>query len=575
MTKKDIELILKKYDTLSLQEKKVANMLYEDYLLNEKTGSYLKYVYYVHNRELLTNHKNLNPKEKKALIWYPGKHCIYICDLVDKLLTDKLISASGEISDILILSIPPQNGKSTMITETLPAFYLGKYPTRKVIEVSYGDSLSKRFGRRNRQKIEEFGEELFGIRLSPTRNTDQEFEVDKHKGSMISRGILAGITGNPADLIVIDDPVKNRSEAESQVRRDKIWDEYLNSIKTRLSAKGKLIVIMTRWHHEDLAAQIAASESGVTVVNIPMEAEDNDILGRKKGESLFPEIGKDTKWMQKFKKVFIKEEGMRSWYALFQGKPTAEEGNLVKNYWWRYWQPNTNNTLPMIKTTNENGEIGYTKAIKLPEDFDEIIQSWDCSFKDTTTSDKVAGVVMARKESNIFILDCVNKQMNIIETIQSIEVFNKLYPKIKRHLIEEKANGAAVIQILSRKMTGIIPIKQAGTSGNTKESRVVAISPPIESGNVYLPHPSLFDWGSELLAQFGTFPLGKFDDIVDAVSQGINDLMYRKLLIGSNVEKGVKGTTSLAYLKMKGYNMMQIRKMVNSGQVKLIEGERL
>ena len=132
-----------------------------------------------------------------------------------------------ESTQILIVEVPPQHGKSQSVTETLPSYYLGKFPSRRIIEASYGDDLARRFGRRNKQKIKQFGYELFGIELSKSSSSDAEFEIQEHKGTMISRGIMAGITGQPADLIIVDDPIKNRQEADSDTYRTRMKEEVL------------------------------------------------------------------------------------------------------------------------------------------------------------------------------------------------------------------------------------------------------------------------------------------------------------------------------------------------------------
>lgn len=148
--------------------------------------SYVDYVEYVHNGT-----------------WFRAKHVELVCNSVEKLLDDELLTKTGEVANILIIGMPPQHGKSQAITETLPSWYLGKNPTRRVIEVSYGDDLARKFGRRNKQKINEFAKDLFDIELSNESKSDTEFEIKDHKGSMISRGIMAGITGQPGDLIII------------------------------------------------------------------------------------------------------------------------------------------------------------------------------------------------------------------------------------------------------------------------------------------------------------------------------------------------------------------------------------
>lgn len=156
----------------------------------------------------------------------------------------------------------------------------GKYPTRQVILASYNDDFAERFCRKNKTKIRQFGDKLFQIRIGEIDRAT-EIELDNHKGRLISRGIRSGITGNPGDLIIIDDPIKSREEADSDTWRDKVWAEWQNSIKSRLSAGAKVVVIMTPWHEDDLAARILATEPNATLLRLPVEAEENDPLGRE------------------------------------------------------------------------------------------------------------------------------------------------------------------------------------------------------------------------------------------------------------------------------------------------------
>lgn len=232
---------------------------------------------------------------------------------------------TGNAYDILVIETPPQHGKSLTITESLPSWYLGKYPTRKVILASYNDDFAERFCRRNKEKIRQFGDKLFHIQIGEIDRAT-EIELDNHKGRLISRGIRSGITGNPGDLIIIDDPIKSREEADSDTWRDKVWAEWQNSIKSRLSAGAKVVVIMTPWHEDDLAARILATEPNATLLRIPVEAEENDPLGRKPGSALCPELGKDDAWLADFKASYLSDPkgGARAWTALYQCSPRIE-----------------------------------------------------------------------------------------------------------------------------------------------------------------------------------------------------------------------------------------------------------
>lgn len=433
----------------------------------EAKTNYAKYCLYVHRGK-----------------WILGKHLKLICDNIEAMIKREVKQ------NILIISMPPQHGKSQCVTETLPSYFLGNFPDKRVIEVSYGDDLAQRFGRRNKEKVIEFGKELFGVELSKISDTD--FEIKKHKGSMISKGIMAGLTGNPADLIIIDDPIKNRQEAESETYRSRIWEEFLNSIYTRLSANGIIILIMTRWHEDDLAGRLLSSMADKCIeVNIPLEAEDGDILGRLKGEPLFPEIGKDENWLKEFKTAYTTQEGSRSWNALMQGRPTAEEGNMIKRAWWKYY-----NVLP---------------------DMMRLIISVDATFKDSDTSDYVAIQVWGKVNADMYLVDLIKERMDFPKTVQAILNMKAKYPKVSQILVEDKANGSAIISVLRRQIPGVIPIQPDGG----KVSRVNAISGFIEAGNVYLP-----EWAYDFVDECSAFPNGKHDDQVDCMSQAINRMAY-------------------------------------------------
>lgn len=424
--------------------------------------------------------------------WILGKHLKLVCDTIEDLIHRRIKE------NILIISMPPQHGKSQCVTETLPSYYLGKFPSKRVIEVSYGDDLAQRFGRRNKEKIIEYGKELFNIELSKVSDTD--FEVKDHKGTMISKGIMAGLTGNPGDLIIIDDPIKNRQEAESETYRNRIWEEFLNSIYTRLSANGIIILIMTRWHEDDLAGRIIKNmPNKVKEINIPLEAEDNDILGRSKGDSLFPEIGKDNRWLKEFKEVYTTQEGNRSWNALMQGRPTAQEGNMIKRKWWQYY-----NTLPTMIS---------------------LIMSVDASFKDSDTSDYVAIQIWGKREADMYLIDSVNERMDFPTTVQTIKDLKAKYPRVSRIFIEDKANGSAIIATLRKRIPGIIAVQPEGG----KIARVNAVSGAIEAGNVYLPSEKQFTF--DFVDQCSKFPSGEHDDMVDSMSQALNRFLYNSASI--------------------------------------------
>lgn len=451
---------------------------------------YRYYCFHVHNAE----------KESGRFAWYPSRFHQFLCDSVQEFVekpTDKAF-------EILIINTPPQHGKSTTVTETYPAFYLSRYPERKVIGISYGDDLAERFGKRNLEKIQQFGG-IFGVGVNKKKATAREFEMSNGKGRMISKGFGSGITGHSGDLILIDDPVKNAQEADSETYREAIWSEFDFTVKSRTSAGAKIILIMTRWHEDDLAGRIMKEYADrTTVLNLPCEAEENDLLGREPGEALCAEIGKGNAWLKDFKGTYASEQGTRAWNALYQGRPTAREGNILKREWWEYYD----------YSDYENGLLR----------FDTMIMSVDAAFKDEKQNDYVSIGVWGKSGARIFLLDCINEHLNFTATIRKIKVMKARYPQTSAILIEDKANGTAIIQVLKDEILGIIPVSPDAS----KEARVNAVSHVIEAGNVYLPKDRKFTW--EFIDQCASFPNGKHDDMVDMMSQALSRLIFTRTM---------------------------------------------
>jgi len=442
--------------------------------------SYLDYLAYVYGRT-----------------WKRTRFACYIAGEIEAFIRED----TGNAYDILVLETPPQHGKSMTVTEALPSWYLGKYPGKRVILASYNDDTAERFARRNKEKLRSFGGRLFGVRLGGGLvSRAREFELEGPggiRGQLLSRGIRAGITGNPADLMIVDDPIKNRMEADSPTFRAQIWGEWLNSMKSRLSAGAKVIVIMTPWHEDDMAARLLQTEEHVRLVRLPVEAGAGDALGRAPGESLCPELGKDGKWLEQFKTAYLNdpEGGPRAWSALYMCSPRVEGGNIVKREWWRRYDAR--------KVT----------------DFGTQVISVDASFKGNEVNDFVAIEVWGKRGEDYYLRYCRNEHMDFPRTIQAIRTVRELYPEARAVLVEDKANGSAIIQTLQKEMfcIGINPL-------GGKEARVHAVSPAIESGHVYIPENE--PWVPAFVDQFTAFPAGANDDMVDSASQALTWLIH-------------------------------------------------
>lgn len=396
--------------------------------------------------------------------------------------------ADGEQLDLLI-EMPPRHGKSMTVTETFPSFYLGKNPDKHVIATAYSDSLAQKFGRMNRNKFNEFGKTLFGMELSPEKNAAKNWYIHKHTGGMISTGIGGSITGEGADLMIIDDPIKNNEEAQSVTIRNKIWDEWETTLSTRLHDGASVIAIQTRWHEDDFIGRLLEqSPRNWMRLRLPAIAEDeDDLIGRTIGEPLAPELGYHEEWAKQ-KKI---EVGSKVWASLYQQRPSPESGDVFKRDWIQYYKV-------------------------LPSKLDKIVLSWDMTFKDKKTSDYVVGQAWGFKGADRYLIDQVRDRMSFTQTLKAFKLFKRKHPEANEILVEDKANGTAIIDTLKREISGIIPVDPKGS----KIARAEAVSPQFEAGNVYLPENKSFT--GDVVEELVKFPNAKHDDIVDATSQALS-----------------------------------------------------
>lgn len=441
------------------------------------------------------------------------RHTELVCETLQRI-------ADGEEISVLI-EMPPRHGKSMTVTETFPSYYIARNPHKRVIAAAYSDGLATKFGRLNRNKFGEFSH-LFNEALSESNSATKDWGVEGKRGGMIATGIGGSITGQGADLMIIDDPIKNAEEAASPVIREKVWNEWESTLSTRLHKGASLIVIMTRWHEDDLIGRLLKKSPRKWIrLRLPAIAEDeDDLLGREEGESLCPELGYDEQWAAD-KKV---EVGSKTWASLYQQRPTPAGGSTFKREWLRYY----------VRTPEQKREWGLSDDVHiLPTHFDKQAQSWDCTFKGTETSDFVAGEVWNKKQANFYLIDLLKKRMGFPETVKAIRAMTDKHPKARSKYIEDKANGSAVIQTLQDEISGIIPVNPQGG----KEARANAVSPLFEAGNVYLPHPLMCPWVDDFVEELVSFPNAAHDDMVDACTQALNQMYNGKSNIKDRYNK--------------------------------------
>lgn len=436
-------------------------------------------------------------------------------DLIDEYLVKV---ESGEI-DRLIVNLPPQEGKSTRVTTIGPLWFLTRNPDRRIAIVSYASELADEFGRNIRNHIasnDGDDESLdLGLRIAKDNGAARRWKLDGARGGVVSRGIRAGLTGRAVDALFIDDPISNLEQANSKTYRDQAWGFWQSVGNTRLAPGAPVVLVLTRWHADDLAGRLLAAEDGHrwTVLNIPASAEENDPLGRKPGEWLESSRKRTAAQWEQIKVAV----GPKVWQSLYQGNPVLDEGGVFPTEWEHYEQP--------MWITHEDG---HRTVPGIGRDDHELVQSWDLAFKGGDSSDYVVGQVWLRVGNTAYLLDQVRRRMNFNETCEAIKAMSAKWPQAIAKFVEDRANGPAVMNALQGQIMGLIPIEPEGS----KYARASAISPLAWSRNIVLPSTKLCPWVESLLMELLSFPAGANDDQVDTMTQAINRLLLMPLTDG-------------------------------------------
>ena len=336
---------------------------------------------------------------------YPTYVATWCTRIITKEIDQFLQDVVDKKSPRLMLFAPPRHGKSEIVSRRFPAYALGKHPNISFIATSYASDLSSR-NNRDVQRImdDPFYKEIFpNVALSGTnvrtigtnkylRNSDL-FEIVNHQGVYRSAGVGGGITGMGGDVLIIDDPIKDAEQADSIVYRNKVWDWYTSTLYTRCSSGGGILIILTRWHEDDLAGRLVEQQrkgegDNWKIISFPAIAEIAE-QHRKENEPLQPErFGLDT--LNKIKMAV----GSRVWNSLYQQRPSAIEGSLFKREHWQYYKPLSANV----------EEIKSQLGIK------RIIQGWDTAFKKTDSADFSAGLTIGVADSKYYLLYLVKEK---------------------------------------------------------------------------------------------------------------------------------------------------------------------
>jgi hypothetical protein len=235
-----------------------------------------------------------------------------------------------------IVTTPPRTGKSRLLAVWTVVWALMRNPDLQIVLVSYSDELAQAHSREARQLINEHADYL-GFRLSSDKTAVGRWRVEGHAGGLLATGINSGVTGFGADLMVIDDPVKDAAEADSAAHRRRVITEYRSTLATRVHPGGSVLLVMTRWHERDLAGELLDAEPDIwTHTNVPAVAETGvpDVLGRASGVAMTSALGFTADHFAAARRT----SGERAWYSLYEGVPSAPEGGLVKREWLERWR---------------------------------------------------------------------------------------------------------------------------------------------------------------------------------------------------------------------------------------------
>lgn len=439
--------------------------------------------------------------------WRPAKHL--------KFLANKLLELeTGKAPSRLVISCPPRHGKSYLVSRYFPAWYLGRHPEHAVALVTFQETFSRKWGRLARDHFRECAEGLWGVTTLPRASTAAWEVYRDHKrtdGVMQSIGAGGSITGKGANLIIVDDLIRDLAEAQNSTLRERQWEWFQSAVETRLEPPGLVVVISTRWHHDDLIGRIqrlqAAGELGDEwrFVNLPAIAEDNDAMGRKPGEALWPERFNEEWLRRKEKNV-----GPYVWGSLYQGRPVPASGAVFRRSWFRYYTRGDRMATVPDRGTCELAALHRFATVDLA-----------ASKKKGADYTVIASWGYHPKWHVLLLLDLVRKRLGgdeIIPELKVAQAANQLpviYSEREGAFLKERLGD--VLKEAARQGLPIVKLEPNGD----KLARAIAASGPLAAHQVFFVERAgyLAELEEELLTFTGVNDT--HDDQVDAITYGV------------------------------------------------------
>ena len=398
--------------------------------------------------------------------------------------------ANGECKR-LIINMPPRHTKSEFASYLLPAWFLGKFPSKKVIQTSHTAELAVGFGRKVRNLVdsETFHDIFPNLHLQADSKAAGRWNTSKG-GDYFAIGVGGAVTGKGAHLLIIDDPHSEQEAALAATNPevyDKVYEWYTSGPRQRLQPGGAIVVVMTRWSQRDLTGQVLKSSA-------QRGGEEWEVIEfpaiMPSGKPLWPEF-----WSLEELSALKEELPNAKWQAQYQQNPVGNESAIIKRDWWKWWEKDE------------------------PPECEYILQSWDTAFEKTNRADYSAGTtwgVFNCKEDgnrpNIILLDTYKKRVEFPELKKDVlEAYQTYEPDSM--LVEKKASGAPLIYDL--RAMGVPVQEYTPSRGQDKIARLNAVSDIIASGKVWVPRTR---WAEELVDEIAEFPNGEHDDLVDATT---------------------------------------------------------
>jgi len=420
--------------------------------------------------------------------WLPALHLLAIEQAV-------LETICGRSPPLLVIEAPPRHGKSELISHYLPAWYLGTHPDRQVILTGYESSFARTWGRKARGLLEEWGEALFGVRVRGNLRAANDWGLEGFRGGMLTAGAGGPLTGRGAHLLIVDDPIKNSSDACSEVLRDRLWDWWESTASTRLEPGGCAIVIATRWHRDDLSGRILQlndREPGLARrLHLPALAEADDVLGRAEGAPLWPE-----RWPRDRLETMRRHKSLEWWNAMYQQNPGRGEYSLwPDNYfpeqlWCVDWPDRFEQSLVACDLATGLSAGDYAAAVFVGRRGEEF---W-------------ADAVLERLPPELFL----GRVLDLVEAhgAQGVLLELSLYDSlICRELDRQKEE---------RGLHGLTTLTVRNST--RKEVRLCRLGSVLRHHRLHLrPSPG----ARLLLSQMQEFPQGRHDDGPDALEMGL------------------------------------------------------